>query len=142
MLDRRSTSAARGAWTSDRAWQAGRVDELWTSTITPPHRNSATTNAPPPRRGVTADPHSVTDEQVADLRRPARRASRADTDRRGTCERMNSALDITEQGFNSGDACRIRVSCARRSFSGEPVNLSGWRYPQRAHLYVAHSYRV
>ena len=60
---------------------------------------------------ITADPHSVTDEQVADLR--------ARFGENGVIEltyqiglenmraRMNAALGITEQGFNSGDACRV-----------------------------------
>jgi AhpD family alkylhydroperoxidase len=60
---------------------------------------------------MTTDPHRVTDEQVADLR------SRFGDD--GVIEltyqigvenmraRMNSALGITEQGFNSDDACRV-----------------------------------
>ena len=60
---------------------------------------------------MTTDPHSVTDEQVADLR------GRFGDD--GVVEltyqigvenmraRMYSALGITEQGFNTGDACRV-----------------------------------
>ncbi len=60
---------------------------------------------------MTTDPHTVTDEQVADLR------TRFGDD--GVFEltyqiglenmraRVNSALGITEQGFNSGDACRV-----------------------------------
>lgn len=60
---------------------------------------------------ITVDPHTVTDEQVADLR------TRFGDD--GVIEltyqigvenmraRMNSALGITEQGFNSGDSCRV-----------------------------------
>jgi AhpD family alkylhydroperoxidase len=60
---------------------------------------------------MTTDTHTVTDEQVADLR------NRFGDD--GVIEltyqigvenmraRVNSALGITEQGFNSGDACRI-----------------------------------
>ena len=60
---------------------------------------------------MTTDPHTVTDEQVADLR------TRFGDD--GVIEltyqigvenmraRMYSALGITEQGFNSGDACRV-----------------------------------
>jgi len=60
---------------------------------------------------MTVDPHSVTDEQIADLR------ARFGDD--GVVEltyqigvenmraRMNSALGITEQGFNSGDSCRV-----------------------------------
>lgn len=60
---------------------------------------------------MTVDPHTVTDEQVADLR------ARFGDD--GVYEltyqigvenmraRMNTALGITEQGFNSGDSCRV-----------------------------------
>jgi AhpD family alkylhydroperoxidase len=60
---------------------------------------------------VTTDPHTVTDEQVADLR--------ARFGENGVIEltyqigienmraRMNTALGITEQGFNSGDARRV-----------------------------------
>jgi AhpD family alkylhydroperoxidase len=60
---------------------------------------------------MTVDPHTVTDEQVADL------LARFGDD--GVVEltyqigienmraRMNSALGITEQGFNSGSACRV-----------------------------------
>jgi AhpD family alkylhydroperoxidase len=60
---------------------------------------------------MTTDPHRVTDEQVADLR--------ARFGENGVIEltyqigvenmraRMYSALGITEQGFNSGDACRV-----------------------------------
>lgn len=60
---------------------------------------------------VTTDPHSVTDAQIADLR------ARFGDD--GVIEltyqigvenmraRMYSALGITEQGFSSGDACRV-----------------------------------
>jgi AhpD family alkylhydroperoxidase len=60
---------------------------------------------------MTTDPHGVTDEQVADLR--------ARFGENGVIEltyqigienmraRMNTALGITEQGFNSGDACRV-----------------------------------
>ncbi|GFG68441.1 transposase [Mycolicibacter senuensis] len=60
---------------------------------------------------VTTDPHLVTDAQVADLR------ARFGDD--GVIEltyqigvenmraRMYSALGITEQGFSSGDACRV-----------------------------------
>lgn len=60
---------------------------------------------------MTTDPHTITDEQVDDLR------ARFGDD--GVIEltyqvgvenmraRMYSALGITEQGFNSGDACRV-----------------------------------
>ena len=60
---------------------------------------------------MTTDPHTITDEQVDDLR------ARFGDD--GVIEltyqigvenmraRMYSALGITEQGFSSGDACRV-----------------------------------
>jgi AhpD family alkylhydroperoxidase len=60
---------------------------------------------------MTTDPHTVTDAQVADLK------SRFGDD--GVIEltyqiglenmraRVNATLGLTEQGFNSGDACRI-----------------------------------
>ena len=60
---------------------------------------------------MTTDPHTITDEQVADLK------GRFGDD--GVIEltyqigvenmraRMNTALGITEQGFSSGDACRV-----------------------------------
>lgn len=60
---------------------------------------------------ITTDPHTVTDEMVDALRRRF--------GDRGVMEltyqigvenmraRMNAALGITEQGFSSGDACRV-----------------------------------
>ncbi|MGC7094212.1 carboxymuconolactone decarboxylase family protein [Amycolatopsis lurida] len=60
---------------------------------------------------MTATPVAVTDEQVAELE--------AEFGRKGVLEltyqiglenmraRMNNALDITEQGFTSGEACRV-----------------------------------
>ncbi|MBN6037589.1 carboxymuconolactone decarboxylase family protein [Amycolatopsis sp. 195334CR] len=60
---------------------------------------------------MTATPVTVTDEQVAELE--------AEFGREGVLEltyqiglenmraRMNNALDITEQGFTSGEACRV-----------------------------------
>jgi AhpD family alkylhydroperoxidase len=60
---------------------------------------------------MTTDPHNVTDEQVADLRtRFGENGVVELTYQIGTENmraRMNTALGITEQGFNSGDACRI-----------------------------------
>jgi AhpD family alkylhydroperoxidase len=60
---------------------------------------------------VTTDPHTVTDEQVADLRARFGDAGVIELTYQIGVEnmraRMNSALGITEQGFNSGDACRI-----------------------------------
>jgi AhpD family alkylhydroperoxidase len=60
---------------------------------------------------MTTDPHSVSDEQVADLRTRFGESGVIElTYQIGTENmraRMNTALGITEQGFNSGDACRI-----------------------------------
>jgi AhpD family alkylhydroperoxidase len=60
---------------------------------------------------MTSDPHTVTDEQVGDLRARFGDAGVIELTYQIGVEnmraRMNSALGITEQGFNSGDACRI-----------------------------------
>ena len=60
---------------------------------------------------MTTDPHTVTDEQVADLRARFGNAGVIELTYQIGVEnmraRMNTALGITEQGFNSGDACRI-----------------------------------
>jgi alkylhydroperoxidase family enzyme len=60
---------------------------------------------------VTTDPHSVTDEQVADLRNRFGDAGVVELTYQIGAEnmraRMYSALGITEQGFASGDACRV-----------------------------------
>ena len=60
---------------------------------------------------MTTDPHTVTDEQVADLRARFGDAGVFELTYQVGLEnmraRVNSALGITEQGFNSGDACRV-----------------------------------
>ncbi len=60
---------------------------------------------------MTTDPHTVTDEQVADLRARFGDAGVIELTYQIGLEnmraRMNTALGITEQGFNSGDACRV-----------------------------------
>lgn len=60
---------------------------------------------------ITTDPHTVTDEQVADLRARFGDAGVFELTYQIGLEnmraRVNSALGITEQGFNSGDACRV-----------------------------------
>ena len=60
---------------------------------------------------MTVDPHTVTDEQVADLRRRFGDAGVIELTYQIGVEnmraRMNSALGIAEQGFSSGAACRI-----------------------------------
>jgi AhpD family alkylhydroperoxidase len=60
---------------------------------------------------MTKDPHTVTDEQVDDLRRRFGADGVIELTYQIGVEnmraRMYSALGITEQGFNSGDACRV-----------------------------------
>lgn len=60
---------------------------------------------------MTTDPHTITDEQVADLRRRFGDDGVIELTYQIGVEnmraRMYSALGITEQGFNSGDACRV-----------------------------------
>lgn len=60
---------------------------------------------------VTTDPHGVTDEQVDDLRRRFGDAGVVELTYQIGVEnmraRMYTALGITEQGFSSGDACRV-----------------------------------
>ena len=60
---------------------------------------------------MTTDPHSVTDEQVADLRSRFGDAGVIELSYHigveNTRARMYAALGITEQGFNSGDNCRV-----------------------------------
>lgn len=60
---------------------------------------------------VTTDPHTVTDEQVADLRRRFGDAGVIELTTQIGVEnmraRVNTALGITEQGFSSGAACRV-----------------------------------
>lgn len=60
---------------------------------------------------MTTDPHTVTDEQVADLRKRFGDAGVIELTYQIGVEnmraRMYSALGITEQGFNTGDGCRV-----------------------------------
>jgi AhpD family alkylhydroperoxidase len=60
---------------------------------------------------MTKDPHTITDEQVADLRHRFGDDGVIELTYQIGIEnmraRMYSALGITEQGFNSGDACRV-----------------------------------
>jgi AhpD family alkylhydroperoxidase len=60
---------------------------------------------------MTTDPHTVTDDQVADLRARFGDAGVIELTYQIGLEnmraRVNATLGITEQGFNSGDACRI-----------------------------------
>jgi AhpD family alkylhydroperoxidase len=67
---------------------------------------------------MTTDPHRVSDEQVADLRRRFGDDGVIELTYQIGVEnmraRMNSALGITEQGFSSGDACRVPWAADRR----------------------------
>ncbi|WP_163506778.1 carboxymuconolactone decarboxylase family protein [Fodinicola acaciae] len=60
---------------------------------------------------MTSDPTEITDEQVADLERRFGRAGLVELTYEIGLENMRSrtysALGITAQGFNSGDACRV-----------------------------------
>lgn len=60
---------------------------------------------------MTTDPHTVTDEQVAELRTRFGDAGVIELTYQIGVENMRSrmycALGITEQGFNAGDACRV-----------------------------------
>lgn len=60
---------------------------------------------------MTTDPHSVTDEQITDLRRRFGDAGVIELTYQIGVEnmraRMYSALGITEQGFSSGAACPV-----------------------------------
>lgn len=60
---------------------------------------------------MTTDPHTVTDDQVDDLRRRFGEQGVIELTYQVGVEnmraRMNAALGITEQGFGSGDACRV-----------------------------------
>ena len=60
---------------------------------------------------MTTDPHTVTDEQVDDLRRRFGAAGLIELTYQIGVEnmraRMNAALGITEQGFGSGETCRV-----------------------------------
>jgi alkylhydroperoxidase family enzyme len=60
---------------------------------------------------MTKDPHTITDEQVEDLKHRFGDDGVIELTYQIGVEnmraRMYSALGITEQGFNSGDACRV-----------------------------------
>ena len=68
---------------------------------------------------MTTDPHTVTDEQVDDLRARFGNAGVVELTYQIGLEnmraRVNATLGITEQGFNSSDACRIPWATASRS---------------------------
>ena len=65
---------------------------------------------------MTTDPHTITDEQVDDLRHRFGDDGVIELTYQIGVEnmraRMYSALGITEQGFSSGDACRVQIGRA------------------------------
>ncbi|WP_370500736.1 carboxymuconolactone decarboxylase family protein [Mycolicibacterium sp. jd] len=71
---------------------------------------------------MTTDPHTVTDEQVADLRRRFGADGVIELTYQIGVEnmraRMNAALGITEQGFSSGDTCRVPWASAAQAGQG------------------------
>ena len=83
------------------------VDEYATSPLFTDDERAAIAYAD----AMTKDPHTITDEQVDDLRRRFGDAGVIELTYQIGVEnmraRMYSALGITEQGFNSGDACRV-----------------------------------
>ena len=83
------------------------VDEYATSPLFTEDERAAIAYAD----AMTTDPHTVTDEQVADLKRRFGDDGVIELTYQIGVEniraRMYSALGITEQGFNSGDACRV-----------------------------------
>jgi AhpD family alkylhydroperoxidase len=78
---------------------------------------------------MTTDPQTVTDGQVADLKARFGDAGVFELTYQIGLEnmraRVNSALGITEQGFNSGAACRIPWASGDRNngIAGEPVRF-------------------
>ena len=88
----------------------GRLKEI-DSYATSPAYNDDERAAIAYANAMTTDPHTVTDEQVADLRARFGDAGVIELTYQIGLEnmraRVNATLGITEQGFNSGDACRI-----------------------------------
>ncbi|MBU9763928.1 carboxymuconolactone decarboxylase family protein [Mycobacterium sp. TNTM28] len=83
------------------------IDDYATSPLFTDDERAAITYA----NAMTTDPHTVTDEQVTDLRQRFGEDGVIELTYQIGVEnmraRMYSALGITEQGFNSGDACRV-----------------------------------
>jgi AhpD family alkylhydroperoxidase len=83
------------------------IDNYATSTLFTDDERAAIAYAD----AMTTDTHTITDEQVSDLRNRFGDAGVIELTYQVGVEnmraRMNSALGITEQGFNSGDACRV-----------------------------------
>ena len=94
------------------------VDEYATSPLFTDDERAAITYAD----AMTKDPHTITDEQVEDLKNRFGDAGVIELTYQIGVEnmraRMYSALGITEQGFNSGDACRVPWATEDQSAAG------------------------
>lgn len=92
------------------------IDEYPTSPLFSDDERAAIAYA----EAITTDPHTVTDEQVAELRSRFGDAGVVELTYQIGLEnmraRMNAALGITEQGFNFGDACRVPWATAEPQF--------------------------
>jgi len=120
----RDLAVYRVAWTVGCSWcvdfgnMMARLDGLGIEQLkeigdyeTSPHYSEDERAAIAYADAVTATPPEVTDEQVADLERRFGRDGIVELTYQIALEnlrsRMNTALGITEQGFSSGDACRV-----------------------------------
>lgn len=98
-----------------------RIDDYATSDLFDDDERAAIAYAD----AMTTDPHTVIDEQVADLRRRFGDAGVIELTTQIGVEnmraRINTALGITEQGFSSGDACRIPWAARSDQPAGGPA---------------------
>jgi alkylhydroperoxidase family enzyme len=89
------------------AEQLQQIDDYATSAVYSHDERAAIAYAD----AMTATPPDVTDEMVADLQRRFGPAGVVELTYQIALEnlhsRMNVALDITAQGFSSGDSCRL-----------------------------------
>jgi AhpD family alkylhydroperoxidase len=96
------------------------VDEYATSPLFTDDERAAIAYA----NAMTTDPHTVTDEQVADLRQRFGDKGAMELTYQIGIEnmraRMNTALGITEQGFSSGDACRVPWAATEQDSTATP----------------------
>jgi alkylhydroperoxidase family enzyme len=120
----RNLAIYRAAWTIGCSWcvdfgtMMARLDGLDLDQLksigdyaTSPHYNEDERAAIAYADAMSTTPPEATDEQVADLERRFGRDGVVELTYQIALEnlrsRMNSALGITEQGFSSGEACRV-----------------------------------
>jgi AhpD family alkylhydroperoxidase len=120
----RNLAVYRAAWTIGCSWcvdfgtMMARLDGLDLDQLksigdyaTSPHYNEDERAAIAYADAMSTTPPEATDEQVADLERRFGRDGVVELTYQIALEnlrsRMNSALGITEQGFSSGEACRV-----------------------------------